>query len=159
MLCLSRSVVSSSLQPPDYSPSGSSVHGILQVNILEWVAMPSSRGSSQPRYRTQVFHIACGFFTTWATRKAIYPHKRVSFSHKRREVLIPVRTLFRWTLRTLCKVKKVTWKATYWMIPFVQNVQKRQTYGNNSTGLWLPRAEGWWEWRWRVTATRNRVSI
>ena len=31
------------------SPSGSSVHGILQARILEWVAMPSSRGSSQPK--------------------------------------------------------------------------------------------------------------
>ena len=35
--------------PMDCSPSGSSVHGILQARILEWVAMPSSRGSSQPR--------------------------------------------------------------------------------------------------------------
>ena len=32
--------------PVDYSPPGSSVHGILQARILEWVAMPSSRGSS-----------------------------------------------------------------------------------------------------------------
>ena len=38
----------------DYSPSGSSVHGILQARILEWVAMPSSRRSFQPRDRTQV---------------------------------------------------------------------------------------------------------
>ena len=35
--------------PMDYSPPGSFVHGILQARILEWVAMPSSRGSSQPR--------------------------------------------------------------------------------------------------------------
>ena len=35
--------------PMDCSPPGSSVHGILQAKILEWVAMPSSRGSSQPR--------------------------------------------------------------------------------------------------------------
>ena len=38
--------------------------------ILEWVAMPSSRGSSQPRHWTQVSHIAGGFFTDWATREA-----------------------------------------------------------------------------------------
>ena len=38
----------------DCSPPGSSVHGILQSRILEWVAMPSSRGSSQPRGQTQV---------------------------------------------------------------------------------------------------------
>ena len=43
--------------------------GILQA-ILEWVAMPSSRGSSQPRDPTQVTHIAGGFFTIWSTRKA-----------------------------------------------------------------------------------------
>ena len=44
--------------------------GILQVRILEWVAMPSSRGSSQPRDRTQVSSIAVGFFTVWVTREA-----------------------------------------------------------------------------------------
>ena len=44
--------------------------GILQVRILERVAMPSSRGSSQPRDRIQVSCIAGGFFTVWATREA-----------------------------------------------------------------------------------------
>ena len=38
--------------------------GILQARIMQWVAMPSSRGSSQPRYRTQVSHFAGRFFTT-----------------------------------------------------------------------------------------------
>ena len=45
------------------------VHGILQARILEWVAFPFSRGSSQPRDQTQVSHIAGGFFTSWATRE------------------------------------------------------------------------------------------
>ena len=45
------------------------VHGILQAKILEWVSLPFSRGSSQPRDRTQVSHIAGRFFTSWATRK------------------------------------------------------------------------------------------
>ena len=36
-------------KPVDRSPPGSTVHAILQARILEWVAMPSSRGSSQPR--------------------------------------------------------------------------------------------------------------
>ena len=45
--------------PMDSSPPGSSVHGILQVRILEWVAMPSSRGSSQPRDQTQMSHVSC----------------------------------------------------------------------------------------------------
>ena len=45
--------------PMDSSPPGSSVHGILQARILEWVAMTSSRGSSQPRDRTLVSYILC----------------------------------------------------------------------------------------------------
>ena len=45
-------------------------HGILQDRILEWEAFPFSRGSSQPRDRTQVSHIAGGCFTSWATREA-----------------------------------------------------------------------------------------
>ena len=49
--------------PMDYSLPGSSVHGILQTRILEWVAIPFSRGCSQPRDQTQVSHIAGGFFT------------------------------------------------------------------------------------------------
>ena len=53
-------------------PHGLIVHGILQARILEWVAVPFSRGSSQPRDRTQVSHIAGRFFTSWATREAFY---------------------------------------------------------------------------------------
>ena len=45
--------------PRDCSPPGSSLHGILQARILEWVAMPSSRGSSQPRDRTHVSYVSC----------------------------------------------------------------------------------------------------
>ena len=45
--------------PMNYSPPGSSIHGILQARILEWVAMPSSRGSSQPRDQTHVSYISC----------------------------------------------------------------------------------------------------
>ena len=45
--------------PMDYSPPGSSVHGILQARILEWVAMPSSRGSSQLRDQTPISYVSC----------------------------------------------------------------------------------------------------
>ena len=44
--------------------------GILQARILEWVAIPFSRGSSQPREWTQVSHIAGRFFTFWDAREA-----------------------------------------------------------------------------------------
>ena len=52
--------------PMDYE-----VHGILHARILEWVAVPFSRGSSQPRDQTQVSHIAGGFFTTAPLGKPI----------------------------------------------------------------------------------------
>jgi len=59
--------MSSSLRPHDCSPPGSSVHGIFQGRLLEWVAMPSSRGSSCPRSPTHASarsSIAGGCFTT-----------------------------------------------------------------------------------------------
>ena len=52
---------------------GSSVHGILQARILEWVAMPSFKGSSPPRDRTWVSYTAGKFFTIQATREAQKP--------------------------------------------------------------------------------------
>ena len=51
-------------------PMDCTVHGILQVRILEWVAFPFSKGSFQPRGWTQVSHIAGRFFTSWTTREA-----------------------------------------------------------------------------------------
>ena len=57
--------------PIDCSPPGSSKHGISQVRILEWVAIPFFRGSSWPKDRTQVSHPAGRFFTVWATMSLI----------------------------------------------------------------------------------------
>ena len=51
----------------DCSPPGSSIHGILQARVLEWGATSFSRGSSWPRDRTQVSHIAGRCFNLWAT--------------------------------------------------------------------------------------------
>ena len=45
-------------------PMEYTVHGVLQARTLEWVAFPFSRGSAQPRGRTQFSHIAGGFFTS-----------------------------------------------------------------------------------------------
>ena len=49
--------------PVDYSPPDSSIHGIFQARILEWVAMPSGRGCSQPRDQTWVSCIEGRLFT------------------------------------------------------------------------------------------------
>ena len=54
----------------DHSPPGSSVHGISQARTLEWVAIPFSGESSQPRDQTQVSYTTRRFFTVWVTREA-----------------------------------------------------------------------------------------
>ena len=59
---------------------GSSVHGILQARILEWVAIPFSKRSSWPRDQTQVFCLAGRLFTIWAMRDLqCSRHKRHGF--------------------------------------------------------------------------------
>ena len=57
--------------PMGCSPPGSSVRGILQARILQWVAIPFSRGSSQARDPTQASCIAGGFFTARTTRESL----------------------------------------------------------------------------------------
>ena len=67
--------------PIDCSLPGSSVHGILQTRILEWVAIPFSRGISWLRDQTWVSHIGGSFFTIWANREAPYQETpQVQFS-------------------------------------------------------------------------------
>ena len=65
----SRSVVSESLWPPWTIQFYIQDYKILQVTILEWVAFPFSRASSQPRDQTKVSCIAGIFFSSWATRE------------------------------------------------------------------------------------------
>ena len=77
-LCQSMKVKVAQSCPTLCNPMDYTIHGILQARILEWVAGPFSRGSSQPRDRTQVFHIASGFFTSWATRKPYYLSNNLS---------------------------------------------------------------------------------
>ena len=64
------------------NPMDHTVYGILQARILEWVAVPFSRGSSQPRDRTQVSHIAGRFFTIWATGKCQRDSKMIQQSSR-----------------------------------------------------------------------------
>ena len=71
--CLVTQLCSTLWDPMDCSPSGSSVHGIPQARILEWLAIPFSRGSSRPRDRPCSLvspALAGGFFTIWATWEA-----------------------------------------------------------------------------------------
>ena len=62
------------------SLSGSSVHGIFQAIVLEWIAVSFSRGSSQPRDRTRVSHIVDRRFTIWATREVYFLNLTIAFN-------------------------------------------------------------------------------
>ena len=105
--------------PIDCCPPGSSVHGILQARILEWVAIPFSRVSSQPRDQTQVSHIAGRFFTTWATKEAQIWGRLLHLSpstckkeahHSSGFLIICLQTILHWgTL--LQSIYRVIWKA------------------------------------------------
>ena len=91
----------------DCSLPGSSVHGILQARILEWVAIPFSRGSSQPRDQTQVSCIVGRFFTIWVLREDHWPQ-------------IPSMFVFVWESRYFSVFLKIFFnvdhfKSRYWI--------------------------------------------
>ena len=65
---------------------------ILQTRILEWVAMPSSRGTSQPRDQTQVSNISGRFLTSWASMEAhiCFWNKKYSISSGNLKIFIEI---------------------------------------------------------------------
>ena len=85
VLCLVAQSCPALCNPMDCSPPGSSVHGDSQARILEGVAMPSSRGSSQPRGRTRVSRIAGILFTVWAIREDLPRRKMLSARKEKKE--------------------------------------------------------------------------
>ena len=85
--------MSDSLRPVDCSPPSSSVHGILQARILEWIAISFSRGSSRPRDRTQVSHIAGRHFNLCATKEALNYKNTVSQKTSYRDTELQIQVL------------------------------------------------------------------
>ena len=84
--------------PTDCSPSGSSVHGILQARILEWIAIPFSRGSSWPMEWTQVSCTVGRLFNIWATSKA-HGGVRVKENHREmKTVFFPYTVSQEWSI-------------------------------------------------------------
>ena len=94
----------------DCSLPGSSIHGIFQARVLEWVAISFSRGSSRPRDRTQVSCIAGRCFTLWAT---FCDSKRQKLKIRGASVLLlnNLRTLVR-IKSQLCFLQKMTLQTT-----------------------------------------------
>ena len=77
---LSSSAVSDSLQPLDYSPQGSSVYGILQARILEWLPFPSPGDLPNPGIKSESPALAGKFFTTALPGKPYNNHTNIYFS-------------------------------------------------------------------------------
>ena len=112
----------------DYSPPGSSVLGIFQARILEWVAMPFSRGSSQPRDRTRVSYVSCigrwvvvvvVVFTTSATWEASHEIKR--------HLLLGRKAMT--NLDSILKSKDIHY--------FADKGPSSQSYGFSSSHVWM----------------------
>ena len=108
--------------PMDYSLPRSSVHGILQARILEWVVMPASRGSSRPRDRTRVSYGSC--IGRWALQHqrhlGTYIHRIIrTYTHTHtqggRERLIPSSSPHRHSWEVCSHGnKRVSYKLTGW---------------------------------------------
>ena len=81
------------LRSMDCSPPSSSIHGILQARILEWVAISFSRGSFQPRDRTHVSHIAGRGFNLCTAREALKYKNTVSQKTSYRDTELQIQVL------------------------------------------------------------------
>ena len=103
--------------PVDYT-----VHGMLQARILEWVAVPFYRGSSQPRDQAEVSHTAGGFFTSWATREAL------NLDSKSCMIISEEKSIHRWLLITLKGVENIAFVNTYWKTKKKKNCSVRSTF-------------------------------
>ena len=108
--CLVIKIMSSSLWPHDCSPPGSSVHGISQAKILEWVTISFCRGSSQPRNQTHISMspaLAGKFFTTESSGQPRRTH--TSYKHQSCQVRPKTSQL---TQCSLGSVTEDSWQGT-----------------------------------------------
>ena len=93
--------------PMDYSPPGSSAHGILRARILEWVAAPSSRESSQPRDPALISYITC--IGRWVLFPLVPPGKPLIFC------ILKSRSIpqhIHWSV-LCCTYWGITWKGVF----------------------------------------------
>ena len=174
--------------PTDCNPPGSSVHGILQARIPEWVAVPFSRGSSWPWDQTLVSYIAGRFFTVWAIREA---ETGLSLKDKslrlKRKLQIPFATNFKFIM-WIWKCYQITfyWRnATsvnlgYWQIKttmshhlksvnlvIIKKTKQVQAKTQRKQNSWFLNITGRWEHKllyplWKTTQNfflSTRISV
>ena len=118
------------------------VHGILQARILEWVAFPFFRGSSQPTSRSQVSRIWGGFFTSWAMHE-VKDLKVGERQEKHKQQKKSINKLVFIKINNFCRSKEATNKvkrqATEWrkyskIILVVKSLPAMQETGVPSLG-------------------------
>ena len=115
--------------PMGCSLPGSSVHGILQARILEWVAIPFSRASSQPGDQTWVSHIAGRFFTVWTTREAqIQSPETKSYLRRSQWLWQPLNSMMWEELFH----RKLPWQSSRTMVHFPFMLFKRKSTLKNT---------------------------
>ena len=123
--------------PMGYSTPCSSVQGILQARILEWIAIPFCRGSSRPRNWTQISCIAGTFFIIWATGKPLIIQVSPKCNHKclwwGREREIP-----HWTGGENNVTTKAEWKCEKCWQPQAAGRRKEQILPSVSGGSTAP---------------------
>ena len=120
--------------PKDFSPPGSSVHGILQPRILEWVAMPFSSGSSRLRNGIWVSCIAGRFFTIWVTKEA---HEMRQTSINSWNLMNPKKVVVYPSVNSL-RTGKIIWLFGGSSVPSVHHVQSKNPVNVGGVNLLLP---------------------
>ena len=93
----------------DCNLPGLSVHGILQARILEWVAVPFSRGSSRPRNRIRISCIVGRFFTSWITEGNFF-----AFNYLLNTSCLTSKSVF---CLQICSCKDLTRKKIHYTFP------------------------------------------
>ena len=135
----------------DSSQPGSSVHGIFQARILEWVAISFSRGSSRPRDWTRVSCIVGRCFTLWATRKVLLAKSLLSKGHVQwMNVLIMIKAVHHGlhTNHISCFIRGVPFGIygirtirqspfSDFSVTFIQLSQADCSIGNNLLWVWI----------------------
>ena len=159
------------------SHPGSSVHGILQARILEWVAISFSRGSFQPRDWTQVSWIAGRFFDIWATREALANNKDSIKSSELKSceyLIIPWLSVFQdFSAHSACVFNIIFMKTCYlmlekamaphfstiaWKIPWAEEPGRLQSMRSLTVGHdWATSLSLFTFMHWRRMATHSSV--
>ena len=119
--------------PVDCSLPGSSVHGIFQTNVLEWVAISFSRASSLPRDRTQVSHIVGRCFTVWTTKEVLVcrAHNLLSRVVLEGSFVLPVLPFNDFFFSEICKtifLKKFAFRVIVLWLCYIHNVSTDRSY-------------------------------